>query len=178
MLRYTSELRNLSTTLERSLKFGKDSFALAIEDFLEHIQKAEAYINVQGQKFVEDVTSELVNGILQQIHSYLNLVIEATSKNIGRCGPIANVYDSMTVATCNRIVDPFVRALSNLSNCKMFIFKLFLERILGRRRVVSRHLPADDRAVREAVHALPQVGSVPGPAGRIVSVTVPLLLPD
>ncbi|KAL9701975.1 hypothetical protein quinque_005416 [Culex quinquefasciatus] len=107
MLRYTSELRNLSTTLERSLKFGKDSFALAIEDFLEHIQKAEAYINVQGQKFVEDVTSELVNGILQQIHSYLNLVIEATSKNIGRCGPIANVYDSMTVATCNRIVDPF-----------------------------------------------------------------------
>uniref|UniRef100_A0A1Q3FI76 Putative conserved plasma membrane protein n=2 Tax=Culex tarsalis TaxID=7177 RepID=A0A1Q3FI76_CULTA len=107
MLRYTSELRNLSTTLERSLKFGKDSFALAIEDFLDHIQKAELYINEHGQPFVEAVTSELTNGILEQIHSYLNLVIEATSKNIGRCGPIANVYDSMTVATCNRIVDPF-----------------------------------------------------------------------
>lgn len=107
MLRYTSELRNLSTTLERSLKFGKDSFALAIEDFLDHIQKAEEYINDHGQLFVEAVTSELTNGILDQIHSYLNLVIEATSKNIGRCGPIANVYDSMTVATCNRIVDPF-----------------------------------------------------------------------
>lgn len=107
MLRYTSELRNLSTTLERSLKFGKDSFALAIEDFLEHIQKAEEYINRDGQKFVEEVTKELTNGILEQIHSYLNLVIESTSKNIGRCGPIANVYDSMTVATCNRIVDPF-----------------------------------------------------------------------
>lgn len=107
MLRYTNELRNLSTTLERSLKFGKDSFTLAIEDFLEHIQKAEEYINKDGQKFVEEVTRELTNGILEQIHSYLNLVIEATSKNIGRCGPIANVYDSMTVATCNRIVDPF-----------------------------------------------------------------------
>lgn len=107
MLRYTNELRNLSTTLERSLKFGKDSFAVAIEDFLEHIQKAEEYINRDGQKFVEEVTNELTSGILEQIHSYLNLVIESTSKNIGRCGPIANVYDSMTVATCNRIVDPF-----------------------------------------------------------------------
>lgn len=107
MLRYTSELRNLSTTLERSLKFGKDSFALAIEDFLEHIQKAEEYINRDGQKFVEDVANELTSGIIAQIRSYLTLVIDSTRKDIGRCGPIANVYDSMTVATCNRIVDPF-----------------------------------------------------------------------
>ncbi|XP_055619543.1 prominin-like protein isoform X3 [Toxorhynchites rutilus septentrionalis] len=107
MLRYTTELVNLSVTLDTSLKFGKDSFALAIDDFLTHIQEAERYINENGQQFVEAVTHELTNGILDQIHSYLNLVIVSTSKEIGRCGPLANVYASMTVATCNRIVDPF-----------------------------------------------------------------------
>ncbi|XP_021695516.1 prominin-like protein isoform X2 [Aedes aegypti] len=107
MLRYTSELVNLSTTLDHSLKFGRESFALAIDEFLTEIQAAEAYINVQGQEFVVAVTSELTDGFLEQIHGYLNLVIESTSRHIGRCGPLSNVYESMQVATCNRIVDPF-----------------------------------------------------------------------
>lgn len=107
MLRYTNELVNLSTSMERNLRFGKDSFAVAIGDFLAEIQDAETYINEHGQPFVEEVTTELTNGFLDQIHSYLNLVIQSTSKEIGRCGPLSNVYDSMTVATCNRIVDPF-----------------------------------------------------------------------
>lgn len=108
MLRYTSELVNLSTTLDHSLKFGRESFALAIDEFLTEIQAAEEYINVQGQQFVVAVTTELTDGFLEQIHGYLNLVIESTSRHIGRCGPLSNVYESMQVATCNRIVDPFV----------------------------------------------------------------------
>lgn len=107
MLRYTSELVNLSTTLDHSLKFGRESFALAIDEFLTEIQAAEEYINVQGQQFVVAVTTELTDGFLEQIHGYLNLVIESTSRHIGRCGPLSNVYESMQVATCNRIVDPF-----------------------------------------------------------------------
>ncbi|XP_055611924.1 prominin-like protein isoform X3 [Uranotaenia lowii] len=107
MLRYTNELVNLSTSLEKSIKFGKESFAVAIGDFLKDIKEAEEYINEKGQPFVEAVANELTEGILDQIHSYLSLVIEETTKQIGRCGPLANVYDSMSVATCNRIVDPF-----------------------------------------------------------------------
>lgn len=107
MVRYTKELVNLSTTLENNLKFGHDSFAIAIDDFLTQIQQAETYINDNGQPFVEQVTTELTNGVLRNIYDYLNLVIESTSKEIGRCGPLNNVYESMQVATCNRIVDPF-----------------------------------------------------------------------
>lgn len=107
MVRYTKELVNLSTTLESNLKFGHDSFAVAIDDFLTEIQQAETYINDNGQPFVEEVTKVLTNGVLEQIYAYLNLVIESTSKEIGRCGPLNNVYESMQVATCNRIVDPF-----------------------------------------------------------------------
>ncbi|XP_062552385.1 prominin-like protein isoform X5 [Armigeres subalbatus] len=107
MLRYTNELVNLSTTLDHSLKFGRDSFAEAIDEFLTEIQEAEKYINEYGQDFAVSVTMELTEGVLAQIHSYLNLVIESTSRHIGRCGPLFNVYESMQVATCNRIVDPF-----------------------------------------------------------------------
>ncbi|XP_058457209.1 prominin-like protein isoform X3 [Malaya genurostris] len=107
MLRSTNELVSLSTTLDRNLKFGKPSFGEAIGDFLTEIKNAEEYINDQGQPFVEKVVGELIDGFLSQIHSYLELVIEHTTKEIGRCGPLANVYQSMTVATCNRVVDPF-----------------------------------------------------------------------
>ncbi|XP_065075957.1 prominin-like protein isoform X2 [Ochlerotatus camptorhynchus] len=107
MVRYTKELVNLSTTLEDNLKFGHDSFAVAIDDFLTEIQQAETYINGKGQPFVEQVTTELTNGVLGHIYAYLDLVIDSTSKDIGRCGPLNNVYESMQVATCHRIVDPF-----------------------------------------------------------------------
>lgn len=123
MVRYTKELVNLSTTLEHNLKFGHESFAVAIDDFLIEIQQAETYINKNGQPFVEQVTTELTDGVLAHIYSYLNLVIESTSKEIGRCGPLNNVYESMQVATCNRIVDPFVSVPG--VDCEISRFKLF-----------------------------------------------------
>lgn len=107
MLRSTNELITLSTTLEKNLKFGKESFTLAMDDFLQQIQEAETYINNNGQEFVKDVTTDLTDRFLEQIHNYLDLVIDSISREIGRCGPLANVYASLTVATCNRIVDPF-----------------------------------------------------------------------
>ncbi|XP_035914409.1 LOW QUALITY PROTEIN: prominin-like protein, partial [Anopheles stephensi] len=103
----TNELIKLSTTLDSSLKFGETSFSAAIEKFLVQIKEAEFYINITGRNFVQNVTEELVTGFTNQIYAYIKFVIDSTHNDIGLCGPMYNVYESVIVASCNRIVDPF-----------------------------------------------------------------------
>ncbi|XP_052873725.1 prominin-like protein [Anopheles cruzii] len=107
MIASTNQLIKLSTSLDSSLKFGEKSFSDAIDKFLTQITEAEEYINKYGKTFVQNVTEELVNGFTQQIFAYINLVIDATQRDIGLCGPVYNVYQSMIVASCKRVVDPF-----------------------------------------------------------------------
>lgn len=108
MIASTNQLIKLSTSLDSSLKFGEKSFSDAIDKFLEQISGAEEYINTYGKAFVQNITLELVNGFTKQIYAYINLVIDSTQNDIGLCGPVFNVYQSVIVASCNRIVDPFV----------------------------------------------------------------------
>ncbi|XP_035791698.1 prominin-like protein isoform X1 [Anopheles albimanus] len=107
MIASTNQLIKLSTSLDSSLKFGEKSFSDAIDKFLEQISGAEEYINTYGKAFVQNITLELVNGFTKQIYAYINLVIDSTQNDIGLCGPVFNVYQSVIVASCNRIVDPF-----------------------------------------------------------------------
>lgn len=55
------------------------------------------------------VARELVTGFKDEINNYLNLVVNQTENDLGRCGPLANVYNSVRSAGCNRIVNPLVR---------------------------------------------------------------------
>uniref|UniRef100_A0A182WKT3 Prominin-like protein n=1 Tax=Anopheles minimus TaxID=112268 RepID=A0A182WKT3_9DIPT len=107
MIVSTNELIRLSTTLDSSLKFGEKSFSDAIDKFLTQIKEAENYINKHGMTFVQNITEELVTGFTNQIYAYIKFVIDSTQNDIGLCGPMYNVYESMIVALCNRIVDPF-----------------------------------------------------------------------
>ncbi|XP_049293875.1 prominin-like protein isoform X4 [Anopheles funestus] len=107
MIVSTNELIKLSTTLDSSLKFGEESFSKAIDKFLTQIKEAEIYINKHGMTFVQNITEELVTGFTNQIYAYIKFVIDSTQDDIGLCGPMYNVYESVIVASCQRIVDPF-----------------------------------------------------------------------
>ncbi|XP_052893944.1 prominin-like protein isoform X3 [Anopheles moucheti] len=107
MIVSTNELIKLSTTLDSSLKFGEKSFSDAIDKFLTQIKEAENYINKHGMTFVQNITEELVTGFTNQIYAYIKFVIDSTENDIGLCGPMYNVYESVIVASCDRIVDPF-----------------------------------------------------------------------
>lgn len=54
------------------------------------------------------VASELVTKFKHEIDSYLDLVVNTTENELGRCGPMANVYKSVVEASCSRIVNPLV----------------------------------------------------------------------
>lgn len=104
----TTRLLNLSKKLNEKLLFKQVSFEKAINMLIKEIDDAERFLNEQGTAYVQQVAHELLDSFSKDIKGYLNLVINTTKSEVGRCGPISNVYDSMIVATCNRVVDPFV----------------------------------------------------------------------
>lgn len=107
----TQRLLTLSKKLNEKLLFKQVSFEKAINMLIKEIDDAERFLNEQGTAYVQQVAHELLDSFSKDIKGYLNLVINATKSDVGRCGPISNVYDSMIVATCNRVVDPFVSSL-------------------------------------------------------------------
>lgn len=64
------------------------------------------------------VAYELVTSFKEEINAYLNLVVNTTENELGRCGPLANVYKSVVEASCSRIVNPLVSAF-------LFLFFFF-----------------------------------------------------
>lgn len=130
MTEQTKEMLTLSRRLEENLKFNRSSFNVALEEFIREIKFAQDFINKEGTEFVQkvninakqndqghllamtsfvfQVANELVSSFEEEINSYLNLVVNQTENELGRCGPLANVYKSVVVAGCNRIVNPLV----------------------------------------------------------------------
>lgn len=107
MTEQTKEMLQLAKKLEQTLKFGDDSFQKSIMNILDEVKHAQSFITANGLAFVKNVTQELFETFTEQINIYLNLVITTTKEGVGKCQPLSNVYNSMMVATCNRIIDPF-----------------------------------------------------------------------
>ena len=109
----TTRLLHLSKKLNEKLLFKQVSFEKAINLLIKEIDDAERFLNEQGTAYVQQVAHKLLDIFSRDIQGYLNLVINATKSDVGRCAPISNVYDSMIVATCNRVVDPFVSSFQS-----------------------------------------------------------------
>lgn len=108
MTAQTIEMRQLAQQLDETLKFNRSSFEEAMKALREEIANAEEFIAVNGTLFVQQVARDLTARFLNEIVSYLEHVISKTKNDLGRCAPMSKVYNSVLVATCNRVVDPFV----------------------------------------------------------------------
>lgn len=122
----TKRLTTLSKKLYDKLLFKQTSFEKAINLLIKEIDDAEKFLNEQGTSYVQQVAHELLDSFSRDINGYLSLVINTTKSDVGRCGPIANVYDSMIVAACNRVIDPFVSqthsARQHFNNLNFLLF--------------------------------------------------------
>lgn len=165
----TNRLLVLSKKLNEKLLFKQVSFEKAINMLIKEIDDAERFLNEQGTAYVQQVAHELLDSFSRDIKGYLNLVINTTKEDVGRCAPISNVYDSMIVATCNRVVDPFVSLHCIKSKRYESNFCSLLEWILGRRSVLCSSLLPNNRFKREAVDIVSEVRSISRPVSRSVS---------
>lgn len=111
MTEQTKEMIDLANKLETSLLFNRSSFEEALKSLQKEIQDAQDFIVKNGTEFVQNVTQKLVLRFKSEIDFYLDLVITKTQNELGKCGPLSTVYNSALVATCNRVIDPFVNIL-------------------------------------------------------------------
>lgn len=54
------------------------------------------------------LATEFGKAFIHQVNNYLDRVIESILKDVGKCGPLSNAYNATLVASCNRILYPFV----------------------------------------------------------------------
>lgn len=107
MTEQTFEMIQLTEKLDESFKFNRSSFEVGIDSILEEIENAKTFINTNATKFVQDVAGELLQGFIREINTYTGIVLQGMEHDLGRCGPLSNVYKSVLVAGCNRVIDPF-----------------------------------------------------------------------
>jgi Prominin len=157
MLQQSQELLFLSKDLEKNLKFGEPSFEDAILKFLQEVKEAQEFIGKYGTETARQLARELAEEFTTEITDYLYLVINKTENEVGRCGPLSNVYKAVYVATCKRVVDPFV----SIFWCGVFVvltrFFPNTEWILdGGRLVLVLVLPNVD-FLGQIVNAVPEI---------------------
>lgn len=102
------EMIQLASSLETTLKFNENSFEEAMNKIVGEIKYAEDFINHNGTEFVQTVATELLGGFNSEISNYLALIVRTIENEVGICRPLSNVYNSMIVASCNRVVNPWV----------------------------------------------------------------------
>lgn len=101
--------------------------------------------------------------IKSEIDTYANLVVHRTENDLGRCGPMSNVYNSTVVAVCNRVIDPFVGFLILFFQINIHygcIFYDFLEWILDWCCLVCFNILTNNYYLRKIVNAVSKIGSI------------------
>lgn len=132
MVNGSRRLLMLSKKLDELLHFKQTSFEEAIRMLVREIDDAENFLNEQGTDYVQKVARELLESFSRDIQAYLSLVINATQDEVGKCGPISNVYESLIIAACNRVIDPFVsNNFSSISNVFIRFFVFFFRMVSG-----------------------------------------------
>ncbi|XP_055915367.1 prominin-like protein isoform X2 [Eupeodes corollae] len=106
MREQTRELIALAEELQSKLSYNHKSFERSIESLVEEIKQAQNFINEDGRTFIKKTAETLTTFFTEEIQRYLDLVIKSIQTIVGKCAPLAHVYDSAIVATCNKFVDP------------------------------------------------------------------------
>lgn len=108
MKNQSAELINLAKELESSMRYKDRPFEESIQMLVTEIDGAEKFINQEGRPFVKSAAKNLTEYFSSEIDRYLRMVVHSVQEKVGKCGPLANVYDSTIVAACKKFVDPLV----------------------------------------------------------------------
>ncbi|XP_055844370.1 prominin-like protein isoform X1 [Episyrphus balteatus] len=106
MREQTRELIALAEELQSKLSYQDKSFEKSIKSLVNEIKQAQTFINVKGRDFIKETAVKLTTFFSEEIQRYLDLVIKSIQTIVGKCAPLAHVYDSAIVSVCNKFVDP------------------------------------------------------------------------
>ncbi|KAK6623813.1 hypothetical protein RUM44_010669 [Polyplax serrata] len=100
-------LKSNVTTLKEHLKFNHTSLKDALESLISEVNRAQVYLRKNGTTELKALLDDFITQVVTNLEEYLNRVANKTKNNIGKSGPLSNVYNATVASACNRVMDPF-----------------------------------------------------------------------
>ncbi|CAG9136602.1 unnamed protein product [Plutella xylostella] len=104
----TSKLHETATALRDGLRFNHSSLAEAVAHLMAETEQAELFLNTQGPQLIQNLTRDFGDSIAAPMRAYLERVVRAAGSDVGRCGPLAQAYNSTRDAACTHVLMPIV----------------------------------------------------------------------
>ncbi|EDW73577.2 uncharacterized protein Dwil_GK17624 [Drosophila willistoni] len=110
---YSDELKSTHSSLVKKLNkidelilYENFDFATSIQVLIEAVVRAEKFIQDRGKQFINTVTLNLTQTMVEQTGQYVEMVVSQVNNNVGRCDPLAYIYDRGVEFICHHMVDP------------------------------------------------------------------------
>ncbi|XP_068914419.1 prominin-like protein isoform X4 [Tenebrio molitor] len=107
MIKNATAVIELAKTVEGDLKLGHESFNKSMNLLLDELENAEKILTVNGTEFLNKTVIQFTNGIVKQVQTYIDRVVDKIKNEVGRCGPLSLVIDATLTSTCDKILLPW-----------------------------------------------------------------------
>ncbi|XP_045477770.1 prominin-like protein isoform X2 [Harmonia axyridis] len=96
-------VRVTASSLDTKLRLGHSSFKEGMTDLIIKVQQAQNSLKHEGPKMIRQAAADFAQNILKQCVKYKERVINKTENEVGRCGPLSNVYNATLTTVCDKI---------------------------------------------------------------------------
>lgn len=136
LLLYEQKYSNVITTLmdrmtskllkiDELILFQNLKFSDSIQELTNAIVRAENFLRVRGNKFINSLGANLTDVLNDQIDNFIQGVIHNCDTNIGRCSPLSYIYYRGVDLICYRLVDPLNAFWLGLLICALTLIPIF-----------------------------------------------------
>ncbi|KAH8302675.1 hypothetical protein KR044_009395 [Drosophila immigrans] len=92
--------------IDKLLLYNNLSYGESVLTLLEATSRAEKFIKERGQQFVNSLIDNTTRTVEDQINNYVQMVVKECNTNVGKCAPLAYIFDRSVDHICKRLVDP------------------------------------------------------------------------
>ncbi|XP_074614092.1 prominin-1-A-like isoform X2 [Acropora palmata] len=127
-------LRDLDTNVVQVMAKLADDLGRNVEDLkgigsnikveaneaLMRAQEAQENIRINSSKTVDETVSKFINRVLGFGYQFTDHVLSLLKDDLGRCKPVANIYDASIAFTCKQALYPFNGFWFSIGFCLLF----------------------------------------------------------
>ncbi|KAL3272935.1 hypothetical protein HHI36_014392 [Cryptolaemus montrouzieri] len=103
MLATAEKVKVTAASLEKKLLLGHSSFKEAMDDLITKVQLAQNSLRDHGPNMIREAAYNFSQQIIGECKKYIGRVVNNTKDEVGKCGPLSNVYDAILTSSCDKV---------------------------------------------------------------------------
>ncbi|XP_030560863.1 prominin-like protein isoform X1 [Drosophila novamexicana] len=92
--------------IDELILYNGNAFGESIKKLHESTERSEVFLRAHGEQYVSGLRENLTSYIKEQVVQYIEMVVDKCHGNVGKCAPLAQVYNRSVDLICHRLVDP------------------------------------------------------------------------